>query len=76
MSYVLMKLIDVYMWLIIIRAVLSWIPHKPTGFDLLLFKLTEPVLYPIRRLLPPIGGRLDLSPIFAAVLAFYIQSVL
>ena len=33
MGYILLKLIDFYMWIIIIRAILSWIPHKITGID-------------------------------------------
>jgi YggT family protein len=76
MGYVLLKLVDLYMWLIIIRAVLSWIPHKITPLDLLLHRLTEPVLYPIRRILPPVGGRVDFSPMFAGAIAFFIQSII
>jgi YggT family protein len=76
MGYVLIKLIDVYMWIIIIRAVLSWIPHRMTGFDHLFYKLTEPVLYPLRQILPPIGGRVDLSPMLAGAVAFVVQSLI
>ena len=76
MGYILIKLIDFYMWIIIIRAVLSWIPHKITPIDLLLYKLTEPVLYPLRRILPPIGGRVDISPMLAGAIAFFVQSII
>jgi YggT family protein len=61
--------IYVYFFAILIRVLLSWfspygIRHNPAG-DLLV-SLTEPVMRPARRLLPPLGG-LDLSPIAVLV---------
>lgn len=67
----LLKLtIYVYIVTILVRVVLSWfspygLRHTPAG-DLLV-SLTEPLLYPARRLIPPIGG-LDLSPIAVFIL--------
>jgi len=59
--------IDLYVILIIIRAILSWFnpnPHSPAV--MFLTKITEPVLFRIRRLLPLGSGvGLDLSPIIA-----------
>lgn len=63
--------LTVYVFLIaiLIRVVLSWINpygmHHPVGH--ILYSLTEPLLAPARRLIPPIGG-LDLSPIAVLVL--------
>ncbi|MGQ0548717.1 MAG: YggT family protein [Armatimonadota bacterium] len=57
-------------FLIIIRAVLSWIPDLGTRFPALVTavsQITSPILDPIRRLMPPIGG-LDLSPLVAVLL--------
>ena len=64
------NLIDIYLLLLIGRILLSWFPISPEsplssvfGF---LYRITEPVLGPIRRLLPPLGMggmALDLSPI-------------
>jgi YggT family protein len=55
-------LLNVYIWTVIIQAILSWVSmdyrHPAVA---LLRQLTEPVLRPARRLLPPMGG-LDLSP--------------
>ncbi|MFC2075847.1 YggT family protein [candidate division KSB1 bacterium] len=76
MGYILIKIVDVYMWIIIARAVFSWIPHNMNLFDLILYKITEPILYPLRRILPPIGGRVDLSPMLAGVVAFVVQSLI
>ncbi len=60
---ILDHLVYVYMGAIIIRAILSWV--APRGYNpiiTLLITVTEPVMAPARRVLPPIGG-LDLSPI-------------
>ena len=60
-------LINILFWGVIIQAVLSWInpnPHHPAVS--LLRQITEPVLSPARRILPPISG-IDLSPILVLV---------
>ena len=60
------------LWLLIIvvlvQAMLSWVaPDGPLAG--LLNALTFPFLRPIRRILPPIGGTLDLSPLVVIVVA-------
>ena len=63
----LMMLLWTYFFLIIIMVILSWVgrswrhPVVP-----LVYQLTEPVLRPIRRVIPAIGG-IDLSPLFALI---------
>ena len=69
----LIEILELYKWIIIATVIVSWL----TAFNVInvhnnfvrsmlrvLVALTEPVLAPIRRLIPPIGG-LDLSPIVA-----------
>jgi YggT family protein len=61
--------VEVFFFAIILRVLLSWLnpyglSHNPAGS--LLVSLTEPLLRPARRLIPPIGG-LDLSPIVVLV---------
>jgi YggT family protein len=62
-----MTLLWTYFFLIIGMVILSWVgrswrhPVVP-----LVYQLTEPVLRPFRRLIPPIGG-IDLSPLFALI---------
>jgi YggT family protein len=73
LATILDLILSLYMWLIIIRAVLSWVTFfrlHPLVYALnhSLSRLTEPVLWRIRRILPLQGGGLDLSP-FIAVLA-------
>jgi YggT family protein len=61
---------------IVIRAIMSWImPTDASAFTRLLLDVTEPVLRPVRRVMPPVGG-LDLSPIVALVLIQLIQNLL
>ena len=53
---------------IIIRALMSWImPQDGSGLTRVLLDITEPVLAPIRRVLPPVAG-IDFSPILAMIL--------
>jgi len=65
----LVLLLYIYTWIIILRAVVSWVsPDQGNPFVQLLFKLTEPVLKPLRALVPParLGG-IDLSPFLAII---------
>lgn len=47
-------------WVVVIRAILSWFSQGHNPMEHLLHQLTEPLLNPIRRVIPPVGG-LDLS---------------
>ncbi|MFZ2087481.1 MAG: YggT family protein [Desulfobaccales bacterium] len=63
--------LEIYMWLIIARAVLSWVnpdPYNP--IVRFLYNVTEPVLSYLRRRFPVVYGGLDLSPliILAAII--------
>lgn len=55
--------------LVVVRVVLSWVPSVDYGQPLimLIVRITDPVLQPVRRVLPPMGG-LDLSPVVAILL--------
>jgi len=66
---ILLVALDIYSWVVIIRALLSWVSPDPFNpIVRLLYQATEPVLRPLRRLLPPhrLGG-LDLSPMILIV---------
>ena len=63
----LMTLFMTYFFLIIVAVLLSWIGQSLRHpFVPLVFQLTEPVLRPIRKVIPPIAG-IDLSPLFALI---------
>jgi YggT family protein len=67
-----------YLWVIIIRVVLSWV-NVPSLYAvaLIFYRLTEPVLRPLRRFVPPrkLGGA-DVSPIIVCLLIVFIDSFL
>ncbi len=63
-------------FLIVIRALLSWIPAlHDNEIVRLVFQITDPVLEPIRRILPPLGG-MDLSPMIALILIYSVVQVI
>ena len=70
------KLVDyilyVYMWIIVIRALLSWVNPDPWNpIVRFLYQVTEPVLRPIRRRLPDSG--IDFSPLVAILGIYFLQ---
>ena len=77
-------ILDIYSWVIIASAIVSWL----VAFGVinvrnqvvrmlvdLLYRLTEPVLRPIRRLLPNLGG-IDISPVIALLLIIFLRHLL
>jgi YggT family protein len=79
--WLIVTVIDIYFWILIATVVMSWL----TAFNIInrhnnfvsqvyyaLHRLTEPVLGPIRRFMPDLGG-LDISPVIALVLLQFIR---
>lgn len=63
MGTLLGKLIGLYEIALLIRIVLSWVPHNPYNQAVrFLYRITDPVLIPIRKLIPPLKG-IDFSPV-------------
>jgi YggT family protein len=67
-------LINILLVLIFVRVILSWIPSGLGRFRVFIYEVTEPILYPLRKFIPPVGGMLDLSPIVAFLILTIIQS--
>ncbi len=70
-------LLTAYMWIIIGRAVISWVnadPYNP--IVRFLYEATEPVLSRIRRLLPMSLGGIDFSPMILIMAIMFLQSFL
>lgn len=70
-------LLTAYMWIIIGRAVISWVnadPYNP--IVRFLYEATEPVLSRIRRLLPMSLGGIDFSPMILIMVIMFLQSFL
>jgi len=77
-------ILDIYKWVLIAAAVVSWL----IAFNVLntrsravyiiadfLNRVTEPVLRPIRRIMPNLGG-VDVSPIIALLLVWFVQDLI
>ncbi|OGL60520.1 MAG: hypothetical protein A3J27_06365 [Candidatus Tectomicrobia bacterium RIFCSPLOWO2_12_FULL_69_37] len=76
MAVLLSYVLTIYIWLIIIRALISWVNPDPFNpIVQILHRLTDPVLEPVRRRLPDFGG-LDVSPIVVLLAIFFLQSFL
>jgi len=77
LATVLDLLLNVYMWIIVARAIISWVSPNPYNPIVnFLYMATEPVLRYARRIIPPIGGTLDLSPILVLVAIVFLRQFL
>jgi len=69
------SLLDIYILIILVRALMSWFMISyQSKFYSFLVRITEPVLAPIRRILPRM--RIDFSPVIAIILIQIIISIL
>jgi YggT family protein len=76
-AYVLNMLLEAYMWVIIIRAVLSWIrPNPMNPMVRIIYALVDPVTYRMSRLFPTRIGMLDLAPFILILIVIFIQRFL
>jgi YggT family protein len=82
--HVVIMVIDIYWWIIIISAVMSWLIafnvintySRPVAMiGDFLYRATEPALRPIRHFLPNLGG-LDISPIVLLLILWFVESEL
>ncbi len=74
---VLEIVLNIYMWVIIIRALISWVnpdPYNP--IVQILTKMTEPALRPIRKLVPPYKVGIDFSPLIAVLIIIFLKYAL
>ena len=78
LASLLSVILTIFYWLILIRALISWVnpdPYNP--IVQFLYKATEPILYPIRRLIPiQFGIGIDISPIIAFLILIFLRSFL
>ena len=80
----ILVVLKLYSWALIVSVILSWLvafnvvnTHSPfvSAFGRLLYRLTEPLLRPIRRLLPDFGG-IDISPVVLLLLLWFVENLL
>jgi YggT family protein len=81
---VLLLILQLYTYVIIAAVIASWLvgfgiinSYNPIARGILraLHALTEPLFGPIRRIVPPLGG-LDLSPLLALIIIFFLQRLI
>ena len=81
---IILLVLQIYIWLLIAAAVLSWL----VAFNVvntrnqvvhmigdMLYRLTEPLLRPIRSMLPHLGG-IDISPVILILLILFLENVI
>ena len=74
--FLLASLLKIYGYIIIVRVIISWVNPNPYNPLVRLIRgLTDPVLEPIRRLLPDMGG-LDISPFVAILIIWILMSLI
>ena len=82
--YVILLVLDLYIWLLIAAAILSWlvafnVVNARNQFVAMLgdflFRITEPVLRPIRNMLPNLGG-IDISPVIVIFIIIFLRYVI
>jgi YggT family protein len=81
---IVLIILDLYVWLLIASAILSWLiafnvvntrNQFVASIAEFLYKITEPVLRPIREIMPNFGG-LDISPIIVILIIMFLQRVI
>jgi len=76
LAQVVHLLLNAYMWIVIIRALVSWVNPDPFNpIVSFLYRLTDPVLDRVRRFLPPLGG-IDLSPLVVLIAIVFLDRFL
>jgi YggT family protein len=75
LAVIISILLTIMYWLILVRALISWVNPDPFNpIVQFLMRVTEPVLEPVRRLLPPLP--LDVSPIIVFFIIIFLQRFL
>jgi YggT family protein len=81
---IVLIVLDIYIWLLVAAAVLSWLiafnvvntrNQVVSAIGEFLYRITEPLLAPIRRMLPNFGG-LDISPIVLILIIMLIERII
>jgi YggT family protein len=66
--------LTIFMWIVIARAVLSWVSPDPYNpIVRFIHQITEPVLYQVRRRIPVSFGGIDFSPILVFLAIIFLQ---
>ena len=73
-AIVIRWVLQIYMWVIIARAILSWVSPDPYNpIVRFIHNITEPVLYQVRKRIPALMGGIDFSPIIVLLAILFLQ---
>jgi YggT family protein len=84
LAKVLLIAIDLYTWVVIAAAIMSWLTafgvvnrynRVVATIEDMLFRLTDPALRPIRRIIPNLGG-VDISPVILLLFLYFLKFVI
>jgi YggT family protein len=74
LAKVLDIVLTVYMWVIVARALISWVNPDPYNkIVIFLYRITEPVLRPIRKIIPRHNLPIDFAPLAVLLIIFFLQ---
>lgn len=75
---IVLLLLRLYSWILLARALVSWIPNLDPYHPAvqMLYQVTEPILEPIRKLVPPLGGVMDISILIAFFAIMILEQLL
>jgi YggT family protein len=81
---IILLVLQIYIWLLIAAAVLSWLiafnvvntrNQLVSSIGEFLYRITEPLLRPIRQILPNLGG-IDISPVILILIILFLENVI
>ncbi len=70
------RIFEVYRWIILARVLMSWFPNLDRTHPVVVFlyKVTEPILRPVRQIIPAVSG-IDFSPIVVFILLNFVRQI-
>lgn len=70
-----LAVLSLYFYIFIVSAILSWVNQNPYNpVYQFLNAISAPVLRPLRKVIPPIGGTIDITPMIAILIIFFLQN--
>ena len=77
LAVVIQMVLQLYLWIVFARVILSWVnpdPYNP--IVQFLYRITDPLLYKVRKWIPIHGGGIDFSPMIVILVIIFLQTFL
>ncbi|HRR40747.1 MAG TPA: YggT family protein, partial [Syntrophales bacterium] len=73
LAFVIDAALTIYIWVIVARALVSWVNPDPYNrIVIFLYRVTEPALRPVRRLMPLRNMGIDISPVIVLLIIYFL----